>query len=186
MTPTKEAADERKEGQNEQELIEVKPISQGFPVSDYDGAFPMKVERQIKMLAGSPCLHLFSGSSKIGDERVDFAHPNATIKGDVIEFLKHDDRQWKWVVIDPPYKIDNAAKKLSDYQDYTAISASIPKRDAICSYLKGHAENILWLDRVSPLVWGFYRKKVWLFIHLNGWNNVRVLTWLARQGERLQ
>lgn len=168
-----------------EELLEVKPISQGFPVSDYDGSFPSKIEWQIRMLIRSPVLHLFSGSSKIGDLRVDLAHPNANEHADVIEFVKKDKGYWRWVIVDPPYKIDNAKKKLSDYQDYTAISASIPKRNAITGYLKEHAENVLWLDRVSPLVWGFYRKKVWLYIPLNGWNTVRVLTHLERQGERL-
>ncbi len=37
----------------------------GFPRSNYPGAFPSKVEDQIRLIVESPCLHLFSGTSNL-------------------------------------------------------------------------------------------------------------------------
>ena len=88
-----------------EELIEVKPEFMGFNNTGYPGAFPPRVESRIRAIAESPCLHLFSGRSKIGDVRVDFDRPEATRNVDVLEFLKTEKRDWKFVIADPPYDV---------------------------------------------------------------------------------
>ena len=50
----------------------------GFNNTGYAGGFPSRVEKRIKRIVKSPCLHLFSGSSLIGDERVDINQTRTT------------------------------------------------------------------------------------------------------------
>lgn len=169
---------------SEEELIEVKPEFMGFHAGKYPGAFPPKVEERIRKVVGSPCLHLFSGSSKIGDERIDLTHPNATRNTDVFEFIRTDSRYWEWVVLDPPYQIDRADLKLKGYGSTVAVSSSVPLRQAIERFLQEHAANVMWFDLCSPRPDGFDRQKTWLFVP-GGYRAVRTLTWLKRKGERL-
>ena len=161
-------------------MIEVKPEFMGFHSGNYPGAFPPKVEMTIKKLAESPSLRLFSGSSKIGDVRIDLTRPEATINQDVFDFIKTDERIWKFVIADPPYEIE---RKL-DYASTKSFLGDVYRQSAISKYLQGHTENVLWFDYVSPCPPGFYRKKAWLFLP-GSWRKVRALTWLKREGERL-
>ena len=98
-----------------EELIEVKPEFMGFQNGDYPGAFPPKVDERIRKIVASPCLHLFSGSSKIGDVRVDLTHPNATDHIDVFKFVRTDGRDWKFVLLDPPYPMSQRNTEKMSY-----------------------------------------------------------------------
>ena len=168
----------------EEELIEVKPEFMGFQNKGYPGAFPPKVEAVIKRLIASPCLHLFSGVSKIGDTRIDISRCEATLNIDVFEFIKSDTYVWKWVLADPPYAITRKDRKLAEYQIKSSVSGNMQYRREISRYLQEHTENVLWFDYASPVPFGFYREKVWTWL-AGGWRPVRVLTWLKRKGERL-
>lgn len=165
------------------ELLEVKPKFMGFQLSGYFGAFPPVVERQIRMLAESPCLHLFSGRSTIGDVRVDFERPEATVNQDVFEFIKNDGEYWKFVIADPPYESKDP-RPTKDYAKPKSVSGDVWNQSAMGKYLRAHPENVLWFDYVSPCPEGFYRHKTFLYLP-GGWKKTRVLTWLKRKGERL-
>ena len=168
----------------EEELIEVKPEFMGFHDGSYPGAFPPKVSMRIKNLVESPCLHLFSGSSKIGDVRVDLERPEATNHEDVFQFVQDDNKQWKWVVLDPIYSIKRANIKLKPYARYESVSGTLLAQRLLEDFLRGHAENVLWFDICSPCPVGFERQKFWVFLP-GAYRTCRVLTWLKRKGERL-
>jgi hypothetical protein len=166
------------------ELLEVKPEVMGIQMTGYVGAFPPQVARRIGQLAEHPILHLFSGTSLLGDERIDLAQPNATKHMDVLEFVQSDERDWKFLVADPPYEIDHAQEKLFQYAARGAVSASVPLRTAIERYARKHVENILWFDICVPPFRGFELHQVWLYRPM-GWAKIRALSWFKRQGERL-
>ena len=167
------------------ELFETKPEFMGFHNGNYPGAFPPKVEERIRKVVEYPCLHLFSGISKIGDVRVDYSRPEATINADVFDFIKNDRRIWRFVLADPPYDIVGSAVRQEITKVYGISRAlNTPHQALLGQYLKGHADNVLWFDVTSPCPPGFYRHKTWLFIP-GGWRHIRALTWLKRERERL-
>ncbi len=134
----------------------------------------------IRRLVKGKILHLFSGSSLIGEERIDIDHPNATQKMNVKDFIAGDNRDWDWVVVDPPYQIMSADIKLSDYGIRTAASSDVGLRRSLKLYFQEYVDNILWLDICAPMIKGFYREKLWLVL-TGGFHTVRVLSWLKRE-----
>jgi len=152
----------------------------GFNNSGYPGAFTKPVQNIIKSLISSPTLNLYSGSSRIGDVRVDIEHSNATDNLDVDEFIKADSRDWNWVILDPPYQITRTDAKLKGYGIKGAVSNCVQRRRPLKMYFSHHAENILWLDQCAPMVKGFRRERLWLLLP-GGFHNVRVLSWLKRE-----
>jgi len=147
---------------------------------EYPGAFPPEVDVVIRQLVSGKILQLFSGSSLIGEERVDIEHPNATQNMNVKEFITNDGNAWDWIVLDPPYQIVSADIKLADYGIKTAASSDVVLRRKLKQYFQGHTDNILWLDICAPSIKGFYRKKLWLVL-TGGFHTVRVLSWLKRE-----
>ena len=161
--------------------FEVEVGFMGYNRHEYPGAFPDKVEDEIKVVANkfTNILHLFSGTSKIGNTRIDLERPEATRNIDVFEWLQTDEakKRWELVILDPPYAIINAETELKEYGDSNSVSASIPKRNALSDFFKQYCENVLWLDHCAPIPEGFIRKKVWFFFP-GGYRNIRVLSWL--------
>ncbi len=155
-------------------------LGMGFNNSVYPGAFTKPVADIIKSHLVGNVLHLFSGASLIGDERVDIEHKNATLNCDVKEFIKSDKRQWDWVVLDPPYNITRAGTKLKGYGLSGCIASDVTFRRSLKHYFQKHTENILWLDICAPMLNGFFRQKVWLLLP-GGFHTVRVLSWLQRE-----
>lgn len=90
-------------------------INVGMGTSGYQGDFTKHEIDIIKNeMNGKKTLHLFSGSSTLGDERIDFDNPNATHKGDVFEFLRdyeNKEEKAKVVVLDPPYLHEKSIKE---------------------------------------------------------------------------
>ena len=158
--------------------FEVLPM--GINNRNYPGAFTGNVEMVIKSILYGKTLHLYSGTSLIGDERVDIEHPNATLNIRVEDFLQNDNRQWDWVLLDPPYAIQRANLKLKDYGEKDSLSGNVKWRRILKWYCAKHTENVLWLDFCAPNYPGFYRKKLWLFMP-GGYHTVRVLSWLKRE-----
>ena len=167
------------------ELLEVKPEFMGFNNTGYPGAFPSRVEKIIRSLAESPCLHLFSGRSKIGDVRIDLERPEATLNCDVLEFIRSNDKTWLTVVADPPYDTPKGVVRNGLDKAYArARNLNTQEQVEINAWLRRHAENVLWFDVTSPCPEGFYRHKTWLFLP-GSMRHIRALTWLKRKGERL-
>ena len=155
-------------------------LGMGMNNSDYPGAFTEPVRQIIKSVVSGDILHLYSGSSFIGKERIDCEHPNATLNIRVEDFITNDNRDWDWVLLDPPYAITRPDDKLSGYGITGSLSANIPQRRAISQYLQQHTENVIWLDDCAPMIKGFARKKLWLLLP-GGFHHVRILSWLKRE-----
>lgn len=158
----------------------------GYNRTGYNGAFPDNVEKAIRGIVRKPCLNLFSGVSKIGDERIDLSRPEATKNMDVFDFIKENRKEWEWCILDPPYNVHNpnSEQKNRNYSDFTAISCSPPKRKALADFFRRYCKNVVWFDFCAPLPPGFRRKKVWFFFP-GGYRTLRVLSWLQRNGRRL-
>ncbi len=160
--------------------FDIEAIGMGTNNTGYPGAFPPAIANLISGLIKGKTLHLFSGSSKIGDERVDIEHQNSTLRVDIREFIETDNRLWDWIVLDPPYAIIRSKVKLASYGSHKAISSDVIFRRKLKYYLSTHTDNILWLDFCAPSIKGFGRKKLWLVLP-GGFHTVRVLSWLSRE-----
>jgi len=175
-----------------EELNEVVEIEQGrrlefggYNNSGYPGGFPSRVAKRIESIVQSPCLHLFSGSSRVGDERIDISHPNATINANVYDFIQTDPRMWKFVVLDPDYHVSRKDVKLRVHGLKESVGGNKLAEALLKQYFQGHAENVLWFDICSPCFDGFERYKVFLYV-MGGFRPVRVLTWLRKIGRTLE
>lgn len=160
--------------------FEIEAVGMGTNNTGYPGAFPPAIQSLIQGQISGKVLHLFSGSSLLGSERVDIEHLNSTLKTDVRQFIGEDARDWDWVVLDPPYAIIRADTKLAAYGANKAISSDVIFRRQLLYYLARHTSNVLWLDFCAPMIKGFYRKKLWLVLP-GGFHTVRVLSWLKRE-----
>jgi len=153
-------------------------LGMGMNTSGYPGAFTVPVQRVIESVLYGRILHLYSGSSLIGEERIDIEHPNATKHCRVEEFIEHDERDWDWVLLDPPYAI-KSLKKLKDYGERSSLSSNVKWRNLIREYMIKHTQNVLWLNFCAPMIEEFIREKLWLFLP-GGFHAVRVLSWLRK------
>ena len=160
--------------------FEIDYLPPSATTGEYPWAFPPNVDTVIRRLISGKVLHLFSGSSLIGEERIDIEHPNATQNMNVKEFIKLDDRDWDWVVLDPPYQITRTDAKLEGYGIKGAVSSDVIFRRSLKQYFQRHTENILWLDYTAPMIKGFKREKLWLVL-TGAFHQVRVLSWLKRE-----
>jgi len=163
--------------------FEFEVLALGMNNADYPGAFTKPAQDIIKATISGAVLHLYSGSSLIGDERIDLEHPNATMHCRVEDFIKTDERLWDWILLDPPYAITRR-KKLDAYAETASLSADVVWRTQIKDYFRRQTKNILWLDYCAPMITGFRRRKLWLLLP-GGYHNVRVLSWLEREMELL-
>jgi len=159
--------------------FEIEALPMGVNDGKYAGSFTPTVKSIIKSVISGDVLHLYSGSSFIGSERVDLAHANATKNCKVEDFIQQDERTWDWCILDPPYAITQKSK-LSDYEEVGSLSGNVSWRRQIKEYLRHHADNILWLDFCAPTITGFRREKLWLLLP-GGFHTVRVLSWLKRE-----
>lgn len=150
----------------------------GINSTGYHGAFTRTVEDVIGGLIETPTLHLFSGRSVLGDERVDLERPEATIRGDVLDFVTTDERDWRWVILDPPYEQERKSK-LADYAKPMSLAADVRLRRAVLAHLHAHAENVLWADYHVASIPGFERAHLWIFVP-GGMHPTVNLTWLRR------
>jgi hypothetical protein len=155
-------------------------MGMGFNNSSYPGAFTKPIEDIIRNHIAGTVLHLFSGSSLIGDTRVDINHKNATLNYDVKDFIKTDKEHWDWVILDPPYNITRVGTKLKGYGLSGCVASDVSFRRALKAYFQEHTENVMWLDICAPMVKGFQCEKLWLLLP-GGFYTVRVLTWLKRE-----
>ena len=158
--------------------FELEVLGMGFNITGYPGAFTPTVKIIIEQTISGKVLHLFSGQSEIGEERIDIEHINATKRMNVKDFLRNDNRQWDWILLDPPYNLMRKTKT-KEYKIQQPFSADVELRNLIRDYAQKHTKNILWLDYCAPMIKGFQRKKLWLLLP-GGFHNVRILSWLER------
>lgn len=60
--------------------FDIEVTGMGFNITGYPGAFTPVVKNIIEKTIHGKILHLFSGQSEIGEERIDIKHVNATKK----------------------------------------------------------------------------------------------------------
>ena len=119
--------------------------------------------------------------------RIDLAHPNATHRGNIFQYLKNQDkelwRNWDWLIADPDYS-EEQERRLAREKGFMVGDRFADWRDErlIEEFIERFVSNVLWLDRRMPHFKGFEFKKIWL-IWQGGWRNVRVLTWQSRAGQ---
>jgi len=157
----------------------------GYNNTGYPGGFPSRVIKRIESIIESPCLHLFSGSSKIGDVRIDISHPNATLNMNVYDFIQDDKRNWKFVLLDPDYHISRKDVKLKVHglKDYVGGNKLAEK--LLYQFFQKHTENVLWFDMSSYCCKGFFRNRVFFYL-MGSSRPIRALTWLKREGTKLE
>jgi len=161
--------------------FEIEAVHFGIPKGTYAGQFSPAIDKIIKKTISGRTLHLFSGSSLIGDERIDLAHSNATKRMNVFEFIEQNKEEWDFCVLDPPYKSMEGARKLvksTAWAGHKPVSGNTLYRRIMAAFFLKHCKNVLWFDYVTPCPKGFERKKVW-FIYNDGYRNVRALSWLV-------
>lgn len=160
--------------------FEIEVTGLGNNTTGYPGAFTDPVNQIIKWILSqyeSPkALHLFSGQSMMGEERIDIDRPEATKRMDVMDFIKSDNRNWDFIILDPPYEIQRKSK-ISEYTKTSSVTADVELRNALSDYFYHHTKNLIWLDICAPLPKGFQRKKLW-FMFPGGYHTIRILSWL--------
>ncbi len=163
--------------------FDIEIIGMGNNITGYPGAFTPMINHIISTTIRGKVLHLFSGTSLIGEERIDIERPEATKRQDVLEFIKTDKRKWNFIILDPPYEIKRKSK-LEEYGRTSSVAADVILRRLLSDYFVKHTENILWLDMCAPLPKGFIRKKLW-FLFPGGYSTIRILSWLKLSQEVL-
>lgn len=164
-------------------IIEAYPLKLPYP-----GAFHPKVEDRIREIVGTKfCIHLFSGSSKIGNIRVDINHKNATHNENVFDFIKHNSGAYPKpaiLVLDPDYEIERKDRKLNGHGLTASISASVIHRNLIEKWIYANQfDEILYLDQCSPKFDG-YDWDYWL-VKTGGWHTNRVLNYYKKANHSL-
>ncbi len=159
--------------------FDIEVTGMGFNITGYPGAFTPTVKKIIENTIYGKVLHLFSGSSEIGEERIDIEHINATKRMNVKDFLRNDNRNWNWILLDPPYNIMRK-EKTREYKIQQPFSADVVLRNLIRDYAMKYTNCVLWLDYCAPMIEGFNRRKLWLLLP-GGFHNVRVLSWLVNE-----
>lgn len=79
--------------------FEIQALGMQTANGEYAGNYSPTVEKIIRNLLFGKVLHLFSGNSDIGEERLDATNPNATINVTVEAFIKSDKRDWDWMIL---------------------------------------------------------------------------------------
>lgn len=164
--------------------FKIKCYGSGFTTGKYPGEFQNNVLKIIQKelaqeLTHGRVLHLFSGSSRIGNVRVDIDNENATDQKDVKDFLKNCEENFDVILLDPPYLV-NASDLKQGYKISRPFSCNIPLRRYFENWAFKHTKKVLWLDVCSPLIKGFERKKVFFFLS-GGYRTIRALTILKKK-----
>ena len=160
--------------------FDIEILGMGNNITGYPGAFTPVVNKIISTVIAheAKVLHLFSGVSMIGDERIDIERPEATQRKNVIEFIETDNRIWDFVILDPPYEIKRKSK-IEEYGRTSSVAADVILRRKLVEYFNKCAKNILWLDMCAPLPENFQRIKLW-FLFPGGYHTLRILSWLQK------
>ena len=136
------------------ELIKV-----GNGSSDYPGNFTKKEIQIIKKYAKGRIINLFSGSSKIGNFRIDYSNSNTTKNMDVFEWLESLYISFKnynnqSVIIDAPYnqRFADKYKKIGNTQKQFIIFANNKGTTKLFNLIK---------EKINPKIiiiksWNYY------------------------------
>ena len=135
-------------------MAKIEIINVGNGSNQYPGDFTKEENQIILRNCKGKVLHLFSGSSEIGDLRIDFTHKNATHKWDVFEFLEYNNLQdFNTIIIDAPYN-----KRFAD--KYQKIG-NTPKQFIIFADTKRTTKLFYYINIINPEIiilksWNYY------------------------------
>lgn len=132
----------------------MKIIKAGNCNHEYVGGFSKIESEIIEKSAEGKILHLFSGKSLIGQVRVDFSQPEATINCDVFEFLSNCNEKFDTILLDPPYNERFAEK-------YNKLSGGNTNQFVIFANAKKTTELFNQIIRLNPNTiiirsWNYY------------------------------
>lgn len=136
--------------------IEIVKVDNGS--RNYPGSFSNFETKTIKEYIEGNVLHLFSGSSLIGNVRVDFSHENATHHEDAFEFLIKNKEHFDTAIIDAPYN----QKFAQEYAKISGVDSS--KQFIIFADSKKTTElfkliNQKGIKRIIIKSWNYYVPK---------------------------
>lgn len=134
-------------------MNKLKIITIGNNKSNFVGAFVNKEIIIIKEWIKPPCLNLFSGSSLIGEERIDISHENATLNCDVFEYLDLAPNTFNTILIDAPYNKKYEEIYNTHGQKFTnfSIFANTPKTSLLWKLI-----SKLSPERIILKSWNYY------------------------------
>lgn len=169
--------------------LEVITVSNGS--KDYFDDFTPEEIKIIKENVWGNILHLFSGSSKIGDVRIDFSHKNANRWEDVFTYLEEFSflQTFHTVIIDAPYN--------QKYADKYQKAGKTPKQFIIFANTRDTTRLFnLIEENIKPLYiilksWNFYiprgynLKKGYL-CYAGGYRKPTILEILRRETSKLE
>lgn len=155
-----------------------------YMIKGYKGSFHPNVAKKIELIIHKKyCVHLFSGSSKLGDVRVDIENPNATINDNVYDFIQNyklPNNTYSILLLDPDYHIKRANLKLKPHGIKKSLAGNVLAHKLIYNFLDNNKfDEILLLDYCSPVFKNFEELQSWR-IKYQGWVNNRTLTWYKR------
>ena len=159
-----------------------------YMIAGYKGSFHPNVDKVIKEIIGDKfCVHLFSGSSKIGNVRVDIDNPNATHNQNVYDFVQ----EYKLnetntiLLLDPDYHLKRNYLKLKPHGIKESLSGNVLAHKLFYQFLDNNPfSEILLLDLCSPEFKNYKEVDFWR-VKYQGWVHNRTLTWYSRTNQSL-
>lgn len=161
-----------------------------YMIKGYKGSFHPNVESVIKpIIEGKFCVHLFSGSSKLGEVRVDIQHPNASYNGNVYDFIQvyelPPDCGKSILLLDPDYHLKRNDLKLKPHGIKESLAGNVLVHKLLYSFLdRCPFDEILLLDMCSPSFNNYEEVHFWR-VKYQGWVHNRTLTWYRRTNQQL-
>lgn len=160
-----------------------------YMIHGYKGSFHPNVEKVIRNVIGNKyCVHLFSGSSQIGNIRVDIDNPNATNNQNVYDFIQeYQLRETNSILLlDPDYHLKRNDLKLKPHGIKESLAGNVLAHKLFYSFLdRNHFDEILLLDLCSPSFSNYKEKHFWR-VKYQGWVHNRTLTLYSRINQSLE
>lgn len=125
-----------------------------YVVNDWVGGFSPFERDVIFNYSKGKLLHLFSGNSDIGIERIDLnPNSNATIKIDVFEFIKTNKKQFNTILLDPIYcheeRVEIWKEKYGNLKDLYVYPYDSRKTKILFDWFKNHNPEIIILKSMD-------------------------------------
>ena len=150
-----------------------------YMIKGYKGSFHPNVEKVIKeIIKDRFCVHLFSGSSKIGNVRIDIDNPNATINQNVYDFIQEYKLEESNAVLllDPDYHLKRNDLKLKTHGIKESLAGNVLAHKLFYKFLDNNDfKEILLLDLCSPTFKNYKEEHFWR-VKYQGWVHNRTLT----------
>ena len=155
-------------------------------IEGYKASFHPNVEKVIRQLVGTKfCINLFSGSSTIGNIRVDIENKHATNNENVYNFIQNYEMPKTdgetILVMDPDYNIKRAELKLKPHGIKESLAGNVLAHKLLYGFIdRCKFDHIVLLDYCSPEFANYSEMWFWR-VKYQGWVHNRTLTWYIRK-----